>query len=62
MDHKVTFIVIPSSKDYKPIRIDVGIPEELARLLMATPVGAVSIGVSVRGLELDKTPLLDYKY
>jgi len=63
MEYRVHFTIIPSHKDYKPITIFVRIPEELARMLMATPVGQVSIGVEQSGaavIELDKTPLLDF--
>lgn len=64
MDYRARFTIIPFSKEYKPITIVVKIPEELALMMMATPVGQVSIGVErsgAGGILLDKTPLLDFK-
>ena len=63
MDYRARITVIPSSKEYKPITIFVQVPEELALMLMKTPVGQVSIGIEragAGGMLLDKTPLLDF--
>jgi len=64
MDYRAIFTVIPSNKEYPTINIECRIPEELAQMLMKTPVGAVSIAVEragAGGILLDKTPLLDFK-
>ncbi len=64
MAYRIIFTVISSSKEYPPINISVQAPEELALMLMKTPVGQVSIAVEragAGGILLDKTPLLDFK-
>lgn len=62
MDYRIIFTVISSSKEYPPINISIQAPEELALMLMKTPVGQVSIAVERSGgIALDKTRLLDFK-
>lgn len=56
-------VMPPDNKrlDYAPINFAVAISEALASLLMATPIGAVSIGIELKGQTLDKSRLLDFK-
>ncbi len=65
MEYRVTFTVISSSPEYPPLTIAVSAPQDLALMLMKTPVGQVSIAVetvSAKGRLLeDKSKLLDFK-
>lgn len=60
MDYRL-IITVNSDKDHPPVRITVGVPEELARLLMATPVKSVSLAVEGKPPHIGKLPLLDFK-
>ena len=61
MNYRLTVTVI-SDKEHPPINVYVEVPEELAYILMATPVKYVSLSVERAGLVLDKTSeLIDFK-
>ena len=62
-EYRLTITVYSSNKDYPPHNIFVQIPEELALILMDTPVGQVGLGIERSGpnILLDKTRLLDFK-
>ena len=60
MDYRLT-ITVNSDKDHYPVTLSVGVPEELAKLLMATPVKSVSLAVGAKPGYISKLPLLDFK-
>lgn len=61
-EYRLNITVISSKpKEYKPITFAVAVPETLAKMLMATPVGSVSLGIELKGHILDKSRFLDFK-
>lgn len=60
MDYRL-IITVNSDKDHPPIRLTVGITEEIAKVLMATPVKTVSLAVEGKPPHVGKLPLLDFR-
>lgn len=54
-------VTVNSDKDHPPINIQFKIPEELAALLMSTPVTTIGLSVSTAtGLIEDKSKFVDF--
>ena len=61
-DYAIT-VTILSDKEHHPVSFRCKIPEELAVVIMATPVTHVTLAVETTpGFISDKTGLLDFKY
>lgn len=61
IEYRAIITVVSSHKDYPPINFAVVIPEELAKMLMATPIGTMSISIEFKGNTLDQIKLVDFK-
>ena len=61
MEYKLD-ITINSDKEHHPITLSTVVPEDVGRLIMATPVTSVTLAIGRVGFgEVAALPLLDYK-
>jgi len=61
MDYRLIVTVI-SDQEHPPVNFALQVPDELALILMATPVKAVSLAVErAGGMVIDKSKLLEFK-
>lgn len=65
-DYRLTVTVYPPPESmkagYHPVTFGVLLPESLARVLMATPVGNVGLAIESRpGILTDKSRLVSFK-
>lgn len=54
-------VTINSDKEHAPVKIQVLIPEEVARILMSQPITTIGVGISTpTGLIEDKSRFVDF--
>jgi len=55
--YRAVFTLYSGSKDYPPIRIAVKLDENMAKILMATPIKTIDVMVQrAGGIIIDRTP------